>query len=361
MKSIKELLTESHRTYAWKIGVAGDYGKTCEEQIRSCMEKWSVASWSKAKKTPIQERPLDFPQLENIDVYYWDAEVKYPTTTDAIQEYIAQCCDVPASHVIVRNPEEPQELYQEKKEDTEYETMLTQEDMGGESAQADVGSTRVMDLLKELEKAKKEDGDKDYKAETPADDKMNNKAVLSQEIIMDNAMLNILKGFDNVEKKTLQESAIAECPPMGMDAGMDAQGGEISIKLDDTAQMAKVLMALQAVTSGSANDVQDAPMMPAPEEAEMEEYDNEPEEEYMDTPDILPSGDDLHRQKDMKAIRVKDPAVESIKDRLLQALEEKKKSPAGGPTCWKEKKIHPTKPTKMKGGKRVNNCIDAGS
>lgn len=179
MKSIKELLTESHRTYAWKIGVAGDYGKTCEEQIRSCMEKWSVASWSKAKKTPIQERPLDFPQLENIDVYYWDAEVKYPTTTDAIQEYIAQCCDVPASHVIVRNPEEPQELYQEKKEDTEYETMLTQEDMGGESAQADVGSTRVMDLLKELEKAKKEDGDKDYKAETTADDKMNNKAVLS--------------------------------------------------------------------------------------------------------------------------------------------------------------------------------------
>lgn len=38
-----------------------------------------------------------------------------------------------------------------------------------------------------------------------------------------------------------------------------------------------------------------------------------------------------------------------------------KKSPAGGPPCWKGKKIHPTKPTKMKGGKRVNNCIDAGT
>ena len=36
-----------------------------------------------------------------------------------------------------------------------------------------------------------------------------------------------------------------------------------------------------------------------------------------------------------------------------------KKSPAGGPACWDGKKIHPTKPTKMKGGKRVNNCIDA--
>ena len=191
-------------------------------------------------------------------------------------------------------------------------------------------------------------------------------------------MLNILKGFDNVEKKTLQESAIAECPPMGMDPGMDAQGGEISIKLDDTAQMAKVLMALQAVTSGSVNDVQDAPMMPAPEEAEMEAYgdqmDNEPEEEYMDTPDMLPSGDDLHRQKDMKAIRVKDPAVEtaSIKDRLWAALNEKKStcSECGKPSyttlpeekqkgvdgkvCWKGYK---RMGTKMKGGKRVDNCV----
>ena len=40
--------------------------------------------------------------------------------------------------------------------------------------------------------------------------------------------------------------------------------------------------------------------------------------------------------------------------------EAKKKSPAGGPACWDGKKIHPTKPTKMKGGKRVNNCIDDG-
>jgi hypothetical protein len=40
---------------------------------------------------------------------------------------------------------------------------------------------------------------------------------------------------------------------------------------------------------------------------------------------------------------------------------EKKKSPAGGPPCWDGKKIHPTQPTKMKGGKRVNNCIDADS
>lgn len=49
------------------------------------------------------------------------------------------------------------------------------------------------------------------------------------------------------------------------------------------------------------------------------------------------------------------------KNKRKKAQESNKKSPAGGPACWKGKKIHPTKPTKIKGGKRVNNCIDAGT
>jgi len=40
--------------------------------------------------------------------------------------------------------------------------------------------------------------------------------------------------------------------------------------------------------------------------------------------------------------------------------EEEKQSPAGGPACWDGKKIGNPK-TKMKGGKRVNNCVDAGT
>ena len=48
------------------------------------------------------------------------------------------------------------EEYQEKKEDTPYEAMLGKEGMGGESAQESVGGNRVMDLLKELETARKD-------------------------------------------------------------------------------------------------------------------------------------------------------------------------------------------------------------
>ena len=62
----QELLNESKKTYAFKIGIAGVLPEGCEESIKTCLQKYDVASISKGKKTPITERPLDFPQLENI-------------------------------------------------------------------------------------------------------------------------------------------------------------------------------------------------------------------------------------------------------------------------------------------------------
>ena len=51
---------------------------------------------------------------------------------------------------------DPREEYQETKDDTPYEPMLTKEDMGGETAQENVAGNRIMGLLKELETARKE-------------------------------------------------------------------------------------------------------------------------------------------------------------------------------------------------------------
>lgn len=54
--------------------------------------------------------------------------------------------------------------------------------------------------------------------------------------------------------------------------------------------------------------------------------------------------------------------LEAMQAKVAKKVDKKvseKESPAGGPPCWDGKKIHPTKPTKMKNGKRVNNCIDA--
>ena len=156
MKSFTEILNESKRVYEFKIGIAGELPEECETSIKTCLAKYSIVELSAPKKTPIQERPLDFPQLENTEVHYYNVSLNYPTTPDVLQEYIGDCCGIDQSHIIVRRPGEMQEKYQEMPEDTTYETKLNTEDMGGESAQESVGDNRVMDLLKELEVARKE-------------------------------------------------------------------------------------------------------------------------------------------------------------------------------------------------------------
>jgi len=185
MRSFTEILNESKKTYPFKIGVAGELPEGFADKLETSLQKYSVSKMTSGKKTPIQERPLDFPQLQNMEVTYYEVELQYPTTTQVLQEYLGKCCSVEQSHIIVRNPNEPQEEYQQNasdKSDT-YEPMLTKEDLGGESSQGDVGSNRVMDLLKELETARKE-RDEDPTAEAPKgeskdiDTKENTKAVI---------------------------------------------------------------------------------------------------------------------------------------------------------------------------------------
>jgi hypothetical protein len=169
MKNFADYLTESKKTYEFKIGIAGEQPDGCEDMLETGLQKFGITKMSAGKKTPIQERPLDFPQLENCEVHYYEVELTYPTTVQVLQEYLGSVCSVPQSHIIVRNPNEPQELYQQEDSKEEYVSKLTVEELGGESAQEDAGGARVMNLLKELETARKERNN-DYVGEAPVGD-----------------------------------------------------------------------------------------------------------------------------------------------------------------------------------------------
>jgi hypothetical protein len=143
MKSFTEYLTESKKTYHFVVRIAGELPENADEKLNSLVERFSKVSVSKAKRTPIQETPMDFPNLNNVEVHTWE-------------EYLADNCGVPRANIRVRKPGDPVEIDQSAKADETYEVKLTQEDMGGESAQESVGGNRVMDLLKELEVARKE-------------------------------------------------------------------------------------------------------------------------------------------------------------------------------------------------------------
>lgn len=183
MRKFTEILTEAKKVYEFKIGIAGELPDSCEQTMRSALEKFQIDNMSAGKKTPIQERPLDFPQLQNMEVTYFEVAVNYPTTTQILQEYLGKCCGIDQSYIIVRKPGEPQEQYQQEVEQTEYDVLLTKEDLGGEGAQESVAGNRVMDLLKELEVARKERST-DYVGDVPTgeskdiDNKENSKSAV---------------------------------------------------------------------------------------------------------------------------------------------------------------------------------------
>lgn len=152
----EQYLAESTKTYPFKIGVAGDLPEGFADTLESALAKFVVVKMSNGKKTPIQKRPLDFPALENERTTYFETELQYPTTTQVLQQYIKTYTNLPESHIIVRNPNEPQEEYQAEKDDAPYEAKLNSPYEDSKDEQKSAGTNRVMDLLKELEKDRKE-------------------------------------------------------------------------------------------------------------------------------------------------------------------------------------------------------------
>ena len=156
MKSFEQSLTESKKTYKFKIRVAGEVPEGFANTLEGALQKYDVKNLSAGKTTPITEKPLDFPQLQNMEVTHYEAEVNYPVTAHLLEKYLVDCCGITHSHIIVRGEHDPIEEYQGEIDDSPYESKLNTVELESESAQQDVAGARIMDLLKELETAKAE-------------------------------------------------------------------------------------------------------------------------------------------------------------------------------------------------------------
>ena len=90
MKTFNEFLTESQKTYKFKIRVAGELPEGFVEHAKISLEKFDLVNLTTGKTIPISEKPLDFPQLKNMEVHNFEAEVKYPTTTANITNLLSR-------------------------------------------------------------------------------------------------------------------------------------------------------------------------------------------------------------------------------------------------------------------------------
>lgn len=154
MKSFKQYLTESKKTYEFKIKLVGDYERDAVQKIKEALSQYNVESCSSGKRAPIQESPIDFPEHNNVNITVFDVNLSYPTTSIQVREAVADKLGITSNCIKVRNLSDiAEEELNHQFDEKSGESMLTKE-YEETNNQKLVGSEHAMSLLKELSKIK---------------------------------------------------------------------------------------------------------------------------------------------------------------------------------------------------------------
>lgn len=109
MKSYKEYLTESKKTYEFKVKIAGEMPKDFATNLKAALSAFQVENIKNAKRTPIQENPSDFPNVKYKEVTVFDIELGYPCNSPILAKIIHEELGIDRKHILVRTTGEEQE------------------------------------------------------------------------------------------------------------------------------------------------------------------------------------------------------------------------------------------------------------
>lgn len=130
MISFKEFLTESAKQYKFRVKVAGEITDQQLESLETALDQWGVSSVSKPKRSPIQEHPIDFPNITNSEVSVMEIVLSYPCTPLELQQCMADTTGIPVGRIKAYNENdlsmtEREAAAQEEEENKPYEVQLT--------------------------------------------------------------------------------------------------------------------------------------------------------------------------------------------------------------------------------------------
>lgn len=158
MKAFKTYLTESTRTYDFRVRIAGDFNNDMVGKIKQALEVYKLESISSPKRLPIHETP-EFPNMGPVEVNIMDVKLCYPATDAQVRALIAECGCVPAAAIKVNPVNSPYEAALEGLEQSNLqkagESVLATSEMTTTLDETLVGEARVQSLMKEFAGMKK--------------------------------------------------------------------------------------------------------------------------------------------------------------------------------------------------------------
>lgn len=159
MKAFATYLTESTRTYDFRIRIACEMTDDIVSKIKQVLEAYKLDSISKPKRLPIHETP-EFPNMGPVEINIIDVVLCYPATDAQVRALIAECGCVPAACIRVSPTNSPYEAALAGLEQSNLqkagESVLETSEMTTAEPDADlVGDARIPSLMKEFASMKK--------------------------------------------------------------------------------------------------------------------------------------------------------------------------------------------------------------
>jgi hypothetical protein len=171
MKSFKAYLTESTRTYDFKVRIAGDLTTEDVDKIKVALEQYKVVSVSKPKSSPIHETEL-FPNMGPVAINVMEVSVAYPARDDMIRAVINTGAGISADRIRVNGPDGAFESMlagtEQSNQPTDAPVLETPDMKAAEVPKDFTGDARIPSLIKELEETKKYEYPEAAGGDTPA-------------------------------------------------------------------------------------------------------------------------------------------------------------------------------------------------
>lgn len=132
MRSLKQYIAESVKSYNYTIKIAGEVDKNFLDLFKYNLNKFSPIRISDPKSTPVQKDPYGFPELQNQPITIIKADFRYPATEPMIQQ-VAQLLGYNINMVRVITTDFDDSINDESgayANEQRNSPLLTQEEMG---------------------------------------------------------------------------------------------------------------------------------------------------------------------------------------------------------------------------------------
>lgn len=162
MSTFADYYDLNKKDYEYKLKIAEcDFSEVHKEKVRTALQKYDLQGSISYKKTPLQENPMDFPNLNNVEVYIADVVLLYPASPEALRGYLSDVTGINSACIAVYRKGDPrladQEDYLYRKSPEfkdDYQPALGS-DYGVEDNSAMYGDKYNVEFLKGLESERK--------------------------------------------------------------------------------------------------------------------------------------------------------------------------------------------------------------